>query len=81
VPIRAAAAAHALRYPFRQTSIELCQLDGDAVAIGAATVPVAALLRQGMSPSASTTATVQSSISVVSYTSPTASPVAGSHSR
>jgi predicted NBD/HSP70 family sugar kinase len=79
--IREAAGSHALRYPFRQTSIELCQLDGDAVAIGAATVPVAALLRQGASPSASTTATVHSSMSVVSYSSPTARPVAGSHSR
>jgi predicted NBD/HSP70 family sugar kinase len=45
--IRAAAAAHALRHPYGQTSIELCQLGPDAVAFGAATLPVAALLARG----------------------------------
>ena len=48
--IRQAAEAHALRYPYGQTSIELCELDGDAVAMGAATVPVAALLASGGAP-------------------------------
>jgi predicted NBD/HSP70 family sugar kinase len=42
--IRAATAEHALRHAFNQTSIELCQLGPDAVAVGAATLPVAALL-------------------------------------
>src|SRR6266545_561603 len=45
--IRAAAAAQALAHPYRQTSIELCQLGPDAVAVGAATLPVAALLARG----------------------------------
>ncbi|HEV8557349.1 MAG TPA: ROK family transcriptional regulator [Actinophytocola sp.] len=45
--IRAAAAAHALHYAYAQTSIELCTLGPDAVAVGAATLPVADLLRQG----------------------------------
>lgn len=45
--IRAAAAEHALRRPFEQVSIELCQLGPDAVALGAATLPVAALLANG----------------------------------
>jgi predicted NBD/HSP70 family sugar kinase len=48
--IRQAAAAHALRHPYGQTSIELGQLGADAVAIGAATLPVAALLEQGADP-------------------------------
>ena len=48
--IRQAAGMHALRYQYGQTSIELCELDGDAVAMGAATVPVAALLAAGGAP-------------------------------
>src|SRR6266540_2600316 len=36
--IRAAAEAHALRHPYGQTTIELCQLGPDAVAFGAATL-------------------------------------------
>jgi predicted NBD/HSP70 family sugar kinase len=38
--IREAARRHALRHPFTQTSIELCRLGPDAVALGAATLPV-----------------------------------------
>jgi predicted NBD/HSP70 family sugar kinase len=45
--IHAAAAEHALRRPFEQVSIELCQLGPDAVALGAATLPVAQLLAEG----------------------------------
>jgi predicted NBD/HSP70 family sugar kinase len=45
--IRAAAAAHALPHAFRQATIELCQLGPDAVAVGAATLPVADLLARG----------------------------------
>jgi predicted NBD/HSP70 family sugar kinase len=45
--IREVTAAHALSHPFGQTSIELGLLGADAVAIGAATLPVAALLEQG----------------------------------
>lgn len=45
--IREAAGAHALRHPFSQTDIRLGQLGLDAVAIGAATLPVADLLEQG----------------------------------
>jgi predicted NBD/HSP70 family sugar kinase len=45
--IRQAAAEHALAYAFARTSIELCELGPDAVAVGAATLPVAELLRQG----------------------------------
>ncbi|MET0425922.1 MAG: ROK family protein, partial [Actinoplanes sp.] len=45
--IRQAAARHALRRPYAQTSIELCQLGVDAVAMGAATLPTARLLEQG----------------------------------
>ncbi len=48
--IRAAAAAHALRHPFGQTTIELGQLGPDAVAVGAATLPVSALLARGGDP-------------------------------
>jgi predicted NBD/HSP70 family sugar kinase len=48
--IREAAQAHALRHPLGQTSIELCQLGPDAVAFGAATLPVAALLAEGGRP-------------------------------
>jgi predicted NBD/HSP70 family sugar kinase len=45
--IRAAAQAHALRRPYSQTEIELCRLGPDAVALGAATLPVAQLLADG----------------------------------
>lgn len=45
--IRAAAAEHALRQPYEQTTIELCQLGPDAVAYGAATLPIAHLLGRG----------------------------------
>jgi predicted NBD/HSP70 family sugar kinase len=42
--IRAAAKAHALHEAFAQTSIELCMLGDDAVARGAATLPIERLL-------------------------------------
>src|SRR6266516_3700154 len=45
--IRAATAAHALRIPYAQTSIELCELGPDAVALGAATLPLERLLNTG----------------------------------
>ncbi|MFR9778578.1 ROK family protein [Micromonospora sp. MS34] len=45
--IREATARHALRQPYVQTSIELCRLGPDAVAMGAATLPMARLLRDG----------------------------------
>jgi predicted NBD/HSP70 family sugar kinase len=45
--IRAATAEHALRQPYAQTSIVLCELGQDAVALGAATLPVARLLNAG----------------------------------
>nr|MDT0656683.1 ROK family transcriptional regulator [Micromonospora sp. DSM 115978] len=45
--IRAATARHALRQPYSQVTIELCQLGPDAVAMGAATLPVARLLTDG----------------------------------
>ncbi|GIF17714.1 sugar kinase [Paractinoplanes tereljensis] len=45
--IRDAAARHALRRPYALTSIELCALGIDAVAMGAATLPVAQLLAEG----------------------------------
>ncbi|WP_103336763.1 ROK family transcriptional regulator [Amycolatopsis sp. CA-126428] len=45
--IREAAGEHALRHPFSQTSIQLGSLGLDAVATGAATLPVADLLEQG----------------------------------
>lgn len=45
--IREAAARHALRRPYALTSIELCQLGVDAVAMGAATLPIARLLTEG----------------------------------
>lgn len=47
--IRAAAAERALRHPFGQTTIQLGQLGPDAVALGAATLPVADLLARGAS--------------------------------
>jgi predicted NBD/HSP70 family sugar kinase len=42
--IRTAAADHALRQPYSQTSIEPCTLGDDALALGAATLPVDQLL-------------------------------------
>lgn len=42
--IRAAAADHALHQPYAQTTIDLCHLGPDAVAYGAATLPIAQLL-------------------------------------
>jgi predicted NBD/HSP70 family sugar kinase len=42
--IREAARQHSLRQPFAETSIELCRLGPDAVALGAATLPVERLL-------------------------------------
>jgi predicted NBD/HSP70 family sugar kinase len=45
--IRAAAAERALLHPFSQTTIQLGQLGPDAVALGAATLPVADLLARG----------------------------------
>jgi predicted NBD/HSP70 family sugar kinase len=45
--IRAAASRNALRRPYSQTRIDLCQLGPDAVAMGAATLPVARLLGDG----------------------------------
>lgn len=48
--IRTATAAHALRHAYEQTSIVLCELGQDAVAVGAATLPVEALLNLGSDP-------------------------------
>ncbi|GAB2617021.1 sugar kinase [Paractinoplanes abujensis] len=45
--IREAAARHALRRPYGQTTITICELGADAVAMGAATLPVAQLLAEG----------------------------------
>jgi predicted NBD/HSP70 family sugar kinase len=45
--IRAAAARNALRQPYSKTRIDLCQLGPDAVAMGAATLPIARLLADG----------------------------------
>jgi len=42
--VRAAAREHSLRYPFERCSIELGRLGPDAVALGAATLPIEALL-------------------------------------
>jgi predicted NBD/HSP70 family sugar kinase len=52
--IRAAAARNALRHPYSRTSIDLCQLGPDAVAMGAATLPIARLLADGGLPAATT---------------------------
>jgi len=52
--IRTATAAHALRHAYEQTSIELCRLGQDAGAVGAATLPVEALLTLGSDPRART---------------------------
>ncbi len=48
--IREAAARHALRRPYAKTSIDLCTLGPDAVAMGAATLPIAQLLGDGGMP-------------------------------
>nr|WP_033438228.1 ROK family transcriptional regulator [Saccharothrix sp. NRRL B-16314] len=48
--IVAATRAHALRHPYEQISIELGHLGPDAVAVGAATLPVAALLDRAADP-------------------------------
>ena len=45
--IRAVTGEHALRQPFAQASIVLCELGQDAVALGAATLPMARLLNDG----------------------------------
>ncbi|MBP2340999.1 putative NBD/HSP70 family sugar kinase [Saccharothrix coeruleofusca] len=45
--VRAEAARHALRRPFEQTSIVLCELGPESVALGAATLPVAQFLATG----------------------------------
>ncbi|MFI7599497.1 ROK family protein [Actinoplanes sp. NPDC049681] len=45
--IRDAAARNALRHPYSRTRIDLCQLGPDAVAMGAATLPIARLLADG----------------------------------
>ncbi|NKZ08531.1 ROK family transcriptional regulator [Actinomadura latina] len=50
--IVAATAAYALRQPFAQTTIELCHLGPEAVAVGAATLPLAHLLDSGGGPAA-----------------------------
>jgi predicted NBD/HSP70 family sugar kinase len=42
--VRAAAREHSLRYPLERCSIELGRLGPDAVALGAATLPIEALL-------------------------------------
>jgi predicted NBD/HSP70 family sugar kinase len=54
--IRAAAARNALRQPYSKTRIDLCQLGPDAVAMGAATLPIARLLADGGLPAAGTVA-------------------------
>ncbi|TDD28539.1 ROK family transcriptional regulator [Kribbella turkmenica] len=45
--LREAVGEHALRQPYAQVTIELCELGRDAVALGAATLPVLRLLRDG----------------------------------
>jgi predicted NBD/HSP70 family sugar kinase len=45
--IRDAAARHALRRPYAQTRIDTCSLGPEAVAMGAATLPIAELLAGG----------------------------------
>ncbi|MEV4200388.1 ROK family transcriptional regulator [Micromonospora globbae] len=45
--IREAAGRQALRQPYEQASIELCRLGVDAVALGAATLPIARFLADG----------------------------------
>lgn len=48
--IREAVAAQALRQPYAHTTIGLCRLGPDAVALGAATLPVSRLLAEGGHP-------------------------------
>lgn len=45
--LREAVGKHALHRPYAQVTIELCELGRDAVALGAATLPVLRLLRDG----------------------------------
>jgi predicted NBD/HSP70 family sugar kinase len=45
--LRDAVGKHALRQPYAQVTIELCELGRDAVALGAATLPILRLLREG----------------------------------
>jgi len=45
--LRSEVGKHALRRPYAQVSIVLCELGRDAVALGAATLPVVRLLRDG----------------------------------
>ncbi|MEU8300081.1 ROK family transcriptional regulator [Micromonospora sp. NPDC048909] len=45
--VREAAGRQALRQPYEQASIELCRLGVDAVALGAATLPIARFLGDG----------------------------------
>ncbi len=45
--LREAVGKHALQRPYAQVTIELCELGRDAVALGAATLPVLRLLRDG----------------------------------
>ena len=52
--IREAARRHSLRQPFAETSIELCRLGPDAVALGAATLPVERLLNGAATATAGT---------------------------
>lgn len=56
--IRDASARYALRQPYSRTRIDLCQLGPDAVAMGAATLPIARLLADGGLPPASSAATL-----------------------
>lgn len=55
--IREAAREHSLHYPFSRTTIELGRLGPDAVARGAATLPVARFLNSGGAPAGSASAT------------------------
>jgi hypothetical protein len=48
--IKEVAGRNALRYPFGQTHIDLCQLGAHAVARGAATLPVAEFIAEGGRP-------------------------------
>jgi predicted NBD/HSP70 family sugar kinase len=61
--IRQATAAHALRHAYDQTSIELGTLGPDAVAVGAATLPVAVLLEQGADPRERATPRIRPAVS------------------
>jgi predicted NBD/HSP70 family sugar kinase len=63
--IRTAAARHALRQPYAKTRIDLCQLGPDAVAMGAATLPIARLLADGGLPAAGTETTPSASRAVL----------------